>query len=125
MTPRIVLAFVVSLGLAAAPGANAAGPLGVDELMRTVDRVSGPVAVEGVVSQVFPDRKLVALIDAEEFRKCQVVTCASLTLPVEWGGALPAVASTVRAQGEVRKQGVRLLFVASSLETTAPPPASQ
>lgn len=88
----------------------------VRELIKHVDRYPGPVQVDGVVSDVFPDRKMLALIDVEEFKDCKVVTCAKLMLPVRWEGAMPVVAATVRAHGEVKKQGVRRIFVASSVE---------
>ncbi len=114
------IAFCAALAAAAAAG----GVVGVDALMRDAERHPEPTTVEGVVSQVFPDRDLVGLIDAEEFRKCKVVSCASLTLPVRWEGPMPEVASTVRVEGAVRKEGVRLLFVARALEITAPPPGA-
>ena len=116
----------VALWTVLAAGTTGAGDLvGVDMLMREAERRPGPATVEGVVSQVFPDRDLVGLIDAEEFRKCKVVSCASLTLPVRWKGPMPELASTVRVDGEVHKEGVRLLFVARALEATAPPPESR
>ncbi len=116
----VVLSAVLTAGTAAA------GDLvGVDTLMREAERRPGTATVEGVVSQVFPDRDLVGLIDVEEFRKCRVVSCASLTLPVRWKGPMPELASTVRVDGEVQKEGVRLLFVARTLEVTAPPPESR
>ena len=117
-------AVVLSVVLAAAVAA-AGEVVGVDTLMREAERRRGPAIVEGVVSQVFPDRDLMGLIDAEEFRKCKVVSCASLTLPVRWEGPMPELASTVRVDGEVQKEGVRLLFVARALEVTAPAPESR
>jgi hypothetical protein len=85
--------------------------------MQHADRYPGPVRVDGVVSDVFPDRKMLALIDVKEFKDCKVVTCAQLTLPVRWGGPMPVVASTVRVNGAVKKQGVRRVFVADAMET--------
>lgn len=115
------------LGVAALwpAGARAGGAVGVDELMRNLDRYPAEIRVEGVVSQVIPGQGMLALIDLAEFRECQVVTCAKLALPVRWPGAMPAVASTVQADGRVQKQGARLFFAARSLETLAPPPASK
>ncbi len=118
-------AAAVLSALLVATTAAAGDVVGVDTLMREAERRAGPATVEGVVSQVFPDRDLVGLIDAEEFRKCKVVTCASLTLPVRWKGPVPELASTVRVDGEVRQEGVRLVFVARALEVTAPPPESR
>ncbi len=83
---------------------------------------SGVNTVDGVVSQVFADSHMVALIDVAEFKECKVVTCANLTMPVQWQGELPAVASVVRVTGAVEKQGFRKIFNASALEVLEPSP---
>jgi len=119
-------AAALALGAVWAPGAPATGAIvGVAELMTHPDRHPGVVWVEGVVSQVHPGERTLALIDLGEFVECQVVTCAKLTLPVRWDGPMPPVATTVRVEGAIEKQGMRKVFAARSLETTAPPPASQ
>lgn len=106
-------------------GTRAGRAVGVEDLMRNLDRYPAEVRVEGVVSQVLPGQGMLALIDLGEFRECQVVTCAKLALPVRWPGAMPAVASTVQADGRVLREGGRLFFAARSLETVTPPPASK
>jgi hypothetical protein len=114
---------IAALMAIALPGTGFAGAgepipaVGVRELMQHANRYPGPVLVDGVVSDVFPDRKMLALIDVKEFKDCKVVTCAQLTLPVRWGGPMPVVASTVRVNGAVKKQGVRRVFVADAMET--------
>jgi hypothetical protein len=90
--------------------------LEVSALMREVDKHKGPLRVEGVVSKVFPKEQKLGLIDAAEFRKCGVVTCAEMVLPVQWNGAMPEVKSLVRLEGEIRDAGGKLEFVARSLE---------
>ena len=94
----------------------------LDPFMRTAEP-GQRATLEGVVSAVWPKQGRLGLIDAEEFKKCGVVTCAQMTLPVLWIGEMPQVASTVHATGEVKKKGMRLMFVAEVLETVAPPPS--
>ena len=90
--------------------------VGVRQFMRHVERYSGPVTVEGVVSRVFPERQMIALIDVQELKECKVVTCARLTLPVHWNGSMPKVKSIVRVNGEVREEGKHLVFFAKALK---------
>ena len=89
---------------------------GVDDFMRSVDRHRGPVSVVGVVSAASADKQTVALIDTREFAECGVTNCASLTLPVRWAGPAPAVAKTVRVNGEARDSDGKLVFIASALQ---------
>jgi len=90
--------------------------VGVWQFMRQLDRYPGPVTVEGVVSRVFPNRQMLALIDVQELKKCKVVTCAKLTLPVRWNGSMPEVKSIVRVDGEIREEGKHLVFFAKALK---------
>ena len=101
---------------AAAAVAKNAPVLELAALMREVDKHKGPLRVEGVVSKVFPKEQRLGLIDSAEFKKCGVVTCAEMILPVQWSGAMPEVKSLVRLGGEIRKTGQKLEFVARSLE---------
>lgn len=101
---------------AAGGSARPAAVLEVSTLMREVDKHKGPLRVEGVVSKVFPKEQRLGLIDSAEFKKCGVVTCAEIILPVQWSGAMPEVKSLVRLGGEIRKTGEKLEFVARSLE---------
>lgn len=91
-------------------------PLGVDELMRNVDRHRGSVQVEGVVSAVSATNQSVALIDVREFQQCGLAKCAELTLPVRWTGTMPTVGQAVRVSGEVEEKKGKLAFVAKSVE---------
>lgn len=111
----LALAGVAWHGRTAAAAGSA--PLGVDELMTKVDRYRGPVLVEGVVSSVAANQQMLALIDSTEFDACGVTTCARYTLPVSWGGAMPAVRSVVRVRGQVKEEpGGKLVFVATAVE---------
>lgn len=104
------------LPLWAGEAGTSATAIGVREFMRQADRYPGPVTVEGVVSQVFPKHKMLALIDVQEFKECKVVTCAQLTLPVRWNGSMPRVKSIVRVDGEIREEGKHLVFFAKTLK---------
>lgn len=90
--------------------------VGVDSFMRNVDRYRRqPLRVEGVVSAASQEEGSLALIDRAEFERCGL-GCAELTLPIRWSGPMPAIQDTVRVQGEVQKDGGKLVFVAGSVE---------
>lgn len=93
---------------------DATKALGVDELMKDVDKHRGEVDVEGIVSAAAKGR--VSLIDTGEVDKCGVTTCAELTLPVEWAGNAPEVKQRIRLHGKVREAKGKLVFVADKLE---------
>jgi hypothetical protein len=99
----------------AAPGTRA---IGVDELMKNVDKHRGSVVVEGIVSAAAQGR--ISLIDCGELEKCGVTTCARLTLPVQWSGTPPAVKQRVRLHGQVRESDGKLVFAAETLEGVEP-----
>ncbi len=92
---------------------------GVDDFMKNVDRYRGKVSLEGVVSAVATGQQAVSLIDAKEFQACGVTTCAQLTLPVQWGGPMPAVGDLVRVTGQAQEVKGKLRFVADKLEKVA------
>ena len=97
---------------------------GVEELMTVVEfSDSGTTTVEGVVGAASVDQGMFTLIDKEEFIRCQLTTCAPLSLPVRWEGVMPSPSEAVRATGEIEESGGKLLFVARHLEvvTTQPP----
>lgn len=98
-------------------------PIGVDELMKNVDKHRGDVVVEGIVSAAAQGR--VSLIDCGELEKCGVVTCAELTLPVEWTGKSPDVKQRVRLHGKVRESEGKLSFAADKLEVVPAPAAKE
>lgn len=89
--------------------------IGVRALMESPESYKSQVQVAGVVSQVVTDSKIFGLIDLEEFKTCQKVTCASLVLPVKWDGNMPEVGQTLSAVGEIQKEGKRFLFKASEV----------
>lgn len=94
--------------------------LGVEEFMREVDNHPGQVRLEGVVSAVAAEEQALTLIDTAELEQCGVVTCAPLSLPVQWSGEMPAVRDVVMLRGEVAESGGKLFFLASSLERVEP-----
>jgi len=70
--------------------------LGVDQLIKEVDRHKGLVRVEGIVTAVVPDKKMVAVVDIEQFKKCGLLTCPTyLVLPVLWSGVMPSLKDAV------------------------------
>jgi len=122
MTITILLVFSLSQGLQA--GEVAASPkkvLGVDDFMKNVDRYRGKVILEGVVSAIALEQQAISLIDAKEFQACGVTTCAQLTLPVQWHGAMPDVRDLVRIEGQAQEVKGKLMFVADKLEKVTPP----
>ncbi len=121
---NLLVAGTILSGLVFAPGSRDAWSAeALDGFMRRAE-VGQSATVEGVVSAVWPKQGRLGLIDAEEFKRCGVVTCAQMTLPVLWAGEMPLVASTVHVTGKVTKKGMRLMFEASGLETVQPPPGS-
>ena len=90
--------------------------IGVDQLMRKPENHRGTLVVEGVVKSVSKKEQTLALIDVEEYRKCRVVTCSLLALPVRWSGEMPAVLDIVRVEGEVATVNGKMLFAARKLE---------
>ncbi len=121
ITISVVLACNVGRNGFTSPPAYAAesgpgGTVGVDQLMKNVDKHRGSVSVEGVVSAVSPRDHTISLIDTQEFKKCAVVTCATLTLPVRWSGTMPSVKNQVRIEGEIKENKGKLIFQAKTLE---------
>ena len=89
--------------------------LGVEELMKNVDGVHGIVRVRGVVSSILPQKQMLTLIDIEEYKKCRILTCAPLTLPVQWLGPMPAIRKLVEVKGEVQETKGKLVFAATQI----------
>jgi len=114
----ILIVLLVTAFPALSVSGDAQSPLiGVRALMQSPENFTQTMRVSGVVSQVVPDSHILGLIDVEEFRTCQKVTCASLILPVHWEGTFPKVGSELVVTGKIRKDGERYLFAASDLET--------
>lgn len=99
---------------------------GVESLMRSgIGPSPETVVVEGVVSTIAPADKMFALIDTSEFETCGVTTCAELTLPVRWDGAMPGERETIRATGTIQTVDGKLAFVARNIEPVTPVPAER
>lgn len=90
--------------------------LGIDQLMKEPEKHPGALVVEGVVKTASKKDQSLALIDVDEYRKCKVVTCSLLALPVRWAGEMPAVLDIVRVEGEVTTVNGKMLFAAKKLE---------
>lgn len=88
----------------------------IEALAKQPDNYRGPIRVRGVVSAVFPDQKMLALIDSKEVEACGVTTCANLSLPVQWEGPMPGVGDQIFAKGQVRTTGAKLIFIASAID---------
>jgi hypothetical protein len=124
----VITALVVALWLVSSSGLQAGevvasnqAILGIDDLMKNVDRYRGKVSLQGVVSAVTPGQQAIYLIDAKEFQACGVTTCAQLTLPVQWRGPMPAVGDLVRVDGQAQEVKGKLIFVADKLEQVVRP----
>jgi hypothetical protein len=78
--------------------------------------------VEGVVTAVVPDKKMLALVDIEQFRGCGgILSCPTyLILPVLWSGVMPSLKDAVIIEGQVKESGGKLMFEAKNLEKLAP-----
>lgn len=91
----------------------AAVPLEVDAV-QSAKALPGTIEVVGVVAKRNASTGTFSLIDREEFRKCQSVSCANFLLPVRWIGKTPSIATAVKVKGAVRdtKEG-KFLFAES------------
>lgn len=120
---RILYSMLMLLALAFNPGyvwsdaSKGDDEVGVRALVKNPEEHKGEVHVAGVVSQVATEAKMFGLIDIEEFKTCQKVTCASLVLPVQWDGTMPEVGQQLTVMGEIQKEGKRYLFNASKVDT--------
>lgn len=119
MTPGVhriffaVLAAVVSATFWLASPVVAAVPLEIDAV-KSAKALPGTIEVVGVVAKRSASTRTFSLIDREEFRKCQSVSCADFLLPVRWSGKLPSIASVIKVKGAIRdtKEG-KFLFAES------------
>lgn len=123
---RFLLSLVLLSALCMAPkpgwsgGAKEVAEVGVRTLMKSPEQYSQQIKVSGVVSQVVEDAKIFGLIDLEEFKTCNKVTCASLVLPIRWEGSMPEIGQKLTVTGEIKKEGERYLFIASELALVSP-----
>ena len=95
---------------------NAAAPLEVDAV-KSSKSLPNTLEVVGVVAKRNTSTGTFSLIDREEFRKCQSVSCANFLLPVRWGGKLPSVASVIKVKGTVRDTKEGKFLFAETVET--------
>jgi hypothetical protein len=101
-------------------GSNPGAVLGVDQLMKGVEQHKGPIRVQGVVTAVIPDKRMIALVDIEQFKKCGILNCPTyLVLPVLWSGVMPSLKDAVTIEGQIKESGGKLVFEAQNLEKLA------
>lgn len=110
---RVVLAAAISATFWFAGPVIAAVPLEVDTV-KSAKSLPNALEVVGVVARRDATAGTFSLIDREEFRKCQSVSCANFLLPVRWSGKPPSITSVVKVKGAVRdtKEG-KFLFAES------------
>lgn len=104
----------------AVAGSNPGAVLGVDQFMKEVNLHKGPISIQGVVTTVVPDKRMMALVDTEQFKQCGLLQCPSyLVLPVMWSGDMPALKDAVTIEGQIRESGGKLVFEANKVEKQA------
>ncbi|UCG84397.1 MAG: hypothetical protein JSW38_06170 [Dehalococcoidia bacterium] len=80
--------------------------VGVDDVAADPFAYVGPIAIEGVVSFVYPSNSTFVIIDVKEYELCGVVTCAINEIPItvppdSFTGTLPEVKDVVLTYGEI------------------------
>lgn len=83
--------------------------LGVDAFLDAPEKNQGEVAIRGIVSQVFAEKKSFILIDADEFKTCGL-ECPAITLPVRMDrvsmeGVLPRLKDEVVVVADAKSEG--------------------
>lgn len=116
--PFVLAAVAAAVIIFAGPGRSVAAPLEV-KAVAAAKPPAGPFEVVGVVSRRDVSKKTFTLIDREEFARCRQVGCAGFSLPVRWGGRLPAVAATVKVGGTVKDGAGGKFLAAESVEAVA------
>jgi len=109
----LVVAMLGSVGIC--DPAVAAAPLEVDAI-KSARALPDVIEVVGVVAKRNASTGTFSLIDREEFRKCQSVSCANFLLPVRWSGKLPSIASAIMVKGVIRDTGEGKFLFAESVE---------
>lgn len=112
----VVLAVVIPATLWLANPVVAAMPLEIDAV-KSAKALPGTLEVVGVVAKRNTSTGMFSLIDREEFRKCQSVSCANFLLPVRWSGKLPSIASVIKVKGAVRDTKEGKFLFAETVET--------
>jgi hypothetical protein len=120
---------VVVIAVVAASRPTRAEPpdaIGVEALMKNVERHKGPLRVRGIVGETIPDKSLFSLVDLsdrEELLRTGRTQC--VTLPVRWTKELPPVHAVVLVDGEVEELDGRLIFSATGVTSdNEQPPGS-
>lgn len=80
--------------------------VGVEKLWSNPAEFAGEIAIEGYVSQSFPDRGAFVMADTKEGNCCPEAGCAEFTVPAkvpsdEFAGELPKAMETVIAIGTI------------------------
>lgn len=88
----------------------------VDDLAANPQQFAGRVVLKGAVAGVNRSESVFGVIDAREFERCGVVTCAANTLPVKYAGALPEPKTIVRITGSVAQEDKGLVIEATQVE---------
>ncbi len=113
----LVTTVILTSSLAeAVAGSNPGAVLGVDQFMKEVDRHKGPISIQGVVTAVVPDKRMIAVVDVEQFKKCGLLQCPSyLVLPVMWSGVMPSLKDAVIIEGQIKESAGKLFFEAKTI----------
>lgn len=109
----VALVLVISTAWWPVDPVVAAVPFEVDAV-KSAKSLPSTLEVVGVVAKRNVSTGTFSLIDREEFRKCQSVSCANFLLPVRWSGKLPSIASVIKVRGAIRDtKGGKFLFAES------------
>jgi hypothetical protein len=113
----MLLAFIVfACTNSGAPKKKESGILGVADFQSEPSLIKGTVVVNGVVARVSEkDNKLFAIIDTEEAKHCESISCARFYLPAHFDGPTPKVWDEVNITGQIVDRG-GLMFQASKLD---------
>ncbi len=111
----MVLAVVISISCWRVGPVVAGAALEVDAV-KSAKSLPSTLEVVGVVAKRNASAGTFSLIDREEFRKCQSVSCANFLLPVRWSGKLPSIASVIKVIGTIRDTKEGKFFFAESVE---------
>lgn len=111
----VLMATILATFVIAGP-VVAAAPLEI-EAVKSAKSLPGTLEVVGVVAKRNTSTGTFSLIDREEFRKCQSVSCANFLLPVRWSRKLPSIASVIKVKGAVRDTKEGKFLFAETVET--------
>ena len=121
---NFVIRSFFALGLVCSASHGIASDIvGVDSLMSSPHKYKGKIKVEGAVTKLLPDKKLVVLVDRKEWEECgeEAESCAKYKLPVQYSGEFPSIKDEVVFEGEIKKPDGRFLFQATNILMKYPP----